>query len=135
MEENHRCSGKVLILEDEPIIGRVTARTLVAIGFEVDIAVNGLIAKEKIASNKYDLCIFDIRTPGMNGIQLYEWMEQAHSDLIDRVIFSTGDSLGVGTKAFLDRIGNPSLPKPYTPTQLRSVVRETLSNKAAHVCN
>lgn len=66
---------RILLLEDEPIIGQITKRTLTADGFEVDVAVNGIMAKEKIADNRYDLCIFDIRTPGMNGIQLYQYLE------------------------------------------------------------
>jgi len=127
MTEDNGRSGRILLLEDEPIIGRVTARTLKADGFEVDIAVNGLVAKDKIAANRYDLFIFDIRTPVMNGIELYEYMEKEHPNLTGRVIFSTGDSLGVATKKFLERVECLYLGKPYIPSKLRAVVREALS--------
>jgi DNA-binding response OmpR family regulator len=37
--------NRVLLLEDEPVIGRIIKRTLSADGFEVDVAENGLIDK------------------------------------------------------------------------------------------
>jgi two-component system, sensor histidine kinase len=130
LSDNNHQGCKILLLEDEPVICRITSRTLTAEGHEVDIAVNGLIAKDKIDTNKYDLLIFDIRTPAMNGIELYEYLAQEHPDLTERVIFSTGDSLGVATKAFLERIGNLYLGKPYTPTELRTIVKQALSKTA-----
>lgn len=133
MANNNEKHRSVLLLEDEPIICRVTSRTLAAEGFEVDIAVNGLSAKDKIdANNKYEFLLFDIRTPAMNGIQLYEYLEQEYPELASRVIFTTGDSLGVVTKKFLERVNRPFLSKPYTPTQLRNLVREIYGVNVAH---
>jgi DNA-binding response OmpR family regulator len=129
--DNNQHGCKILLLEDEPVICRITSRTLTAEGYEVDVAVNGLIAKDKINTNKYDLLIFDIRTPAMSGIQLYEYLEQEYPDLTERVIFSTGDSLGVATRVFLERVGNLYLGKPYTPTELRNVVRQALGKVEA----
>lgn len=131
MPDSPRTRGRVLLLEDEPVIARVTVRTLTAEGFEVDTAANGLIAREKIAASRYDLAVFDIRTPAMNGIQLYEALELEHNDLTRRIIFTTGDSLGSATKTFLERVGTPYLPKPYTPTQLRGVVGQMMDREPA----
>ncbi len=120
---------RVLLLEDEPIIGRIIKRTLSAEGFEVDVAENGLIAKEKInADNNYDILLFDIRTPLINGIQLYEYLEQDHPDLTGRVIFATGDYMNTTTSAFLERVNRPFLAKPYTPTQIKGMIQQVLSN-------
>jgi CheY-like chemotaxis protein len=118
---------KVLFLEDEPAIGRVIARTLGGDGFEVDIATNGLAAKEKIQANKkYDLYIFDIRTPIISGIQLYEYIEKERPELTNRVIFATGDNLNPGTREFLDRVKRPFVVKPYTPAQIKSLIAQTI---------
>jgi CheY-like chemotaxis protein len=128
MVNDNKNIQRVLLLEDEPIVGRATARILVNEGFEVDIALNGLIAKDKIDANmQYEIFIFDIKTPGMNGTQLYEYLEQAYPELTKRVIFVTGDSLGASTKTFLDRVKRPFLNKPYTPTQLKNVIQETFA--------
>ena len=82
-----------LIVEDEPLISGVCQRILKAEGFEVDIAMNGLIAMKMVTEKSYDLCLSDIRTPGMNCIELYWYLEKAYPDLANKVIFTTGDIL------------------------------------------
>jgi DNA-binding NtrC family response regulator len=128
--ENHR---GVSLMEDEPIICRVTSRILATDGCDVDVAINGLIVKDKIdADKKYEFLIFDIRKPAISGIQLYEYLEQVYPELASRVMFTTGDSMGVATKKFLERVHRLFLSKPYTPTQLRNLVRETHGINVAH---
>lgn len=118
-------TGKVLLLEDEPVIGRATGRTLSAGGFHVDIAANGLVAKDKVdTDSNYEFLILDIKTPIMNGMELYDYLVQEHPALAERVIFVTGDSLGTSTKTFLERVKRPCLDKPYTPSQLRNMIKE-----------
>jgi len=130
MVTNHEIQGRVLLLEDEPIICRAASRTLINHGFEVDIAANGLIAKEKVdMHNEYEFYIFDIKTPIMNGIQVFEYLEKEYPELANRVIFTTGDSLGSTTKNFLDRVNRPFLSKPYTPSQLVALISEVFSVK------
>jgi CheY-like chemotaxis protein len=133
MVYNHENQGRVLLLEDEPIICRAASRTLINQGFDVDIASNGLIAKDKVdLHTPYEFLIFDIKTPIMNGIQVYEYLEQAYPDLTNRVIFTTGDSLGLGTKIFLERVNKPFLSKPYTPSQLLAIIRQVNSISLPH---
>lgn len=117
---------RVLVVEDEPNIAKVCVRTLTAEGFEVDIAINGKIAYywlSKADKDMYDLCLIDIRTPEMNGIELYQQLQEDHSEMTKRVIFTTGDMINEKVKAFLEESGQPFLPKPFTPTELRSAVR------------
>jgi len=126
--------AKVLVLEDEPIIGRVAARTLISEGYEVEVALNGYAAKNKIdTNNNYKFMIFDIKTPGINGIQLYEYMEKVYPELTEKVIFTTGDSLGEATTGFLQRVNRPYLNKPYTPLQLIELIRTAFFPEPAGV--
>jgi len=119
----------ILVVEDEPIIAQVCSRTLSAEGFRVEIAVNGRIALDILDQKEYDLCLVDIRTPSMSGIELYEHLEQEHPEMAKRVIFSTGDVLSGNTKAFLEKTNRPYLPKPFTPDELRAIVRTALGIK------
>jgi DNA-binding response OmpR family regulator len=117
----------VLLLEDEPVIGRILKRALSPHGFEVDVAENGLIAREKIiADNNYDVLIFDVRTPVISGMQLYEYLEKDHPDLTEKVIFATGDYMNTNTRVFLERIKRPFLAKPYTPEQMISIIQQVI---------
>jgi CheY-like chemotaxis protein len=110
---------KVLVLEDEPIISRILTRTLTSEGLEVDSVENGQAAQERIASGKhYDLFLFDIRTPVINGMQVYRFIEEHRPEATSKVMFMTGDSLNVSTSNFLEKVKRPVLEKPFTPAEL-----------------
>ena len=118
---------RILVVEDESAISQVCQKVLTSEGFEVDIAINGEVALDMIEEKQYDLCLIDIRTPVMNGKELYLWLEEKHPKLASRVIFTTGDVMGGGdTQSFLEQAARPFLPKPFTPDELRAILRETL---------
>jgi len=117
---------RILLVEDEPAICALCQRVLTDEGFEVDVAANGRVAQEMITNKQYDLFLFDIRTPEMSGIELYQWLEKNHSQLASRVIFSTGSVIGQDTTGFIEKTGKPFLPKPFTPDELKTIVTETL---------
>jgi len=89
----------------------------------------GLEAKKMVNDAKYALCLSDIRTPMMSGIELYKYLENEHTDLAGKVIFMTGDILSQSVVAFLREANRPVLPKPFTPDELKMVVKETLNQE------
>ena len=118
---------KILVVEDEPAINRVCTRTLIPEGFDVDIAVNGKVAMDVLKRHEYTLFLIDIRTPEMNGIELCQHMKKYHPELLDKVIFTTGDVMSDGIKTLLEEVNRPCLPKPFTPVELRAIVRKALN--------
>ena len=120
-------SGEIiLVVEDEPAICDLCQRVLISGGLEVDIATNGKVAQDMIAEKQYSLFLVDIMTPVMSGIELYQWLEEKHSQLASRVIFTTGSVLGKDTLTFIEQTGRPFLPKPFTPDELKTIVGEAL---------
>jgi len=117
---------RILVVEDEPAICEVCQRVLTSEGFEVDIAVNGVVAQGMIAEKQYDLCLIDIRTPEMNGQELYQWLQGRHHPLADSAIFTSGSVFGP-TMTFIEKTDRPFLPKPFTPDELRAIVREAFA--------
>ena len=115
---------RILVVEDEPAISDVCQRVLTGEGLEVDIAVNGKVAQDMIGEKQYDLCLIDIRTPRMNGRELYQWLQEKHPQLATGVIFTTGEMMGGDIQSFLEQAARPFLPKPFTPDELRAIVRE-----------
>ena len=118
---------RILVVEDEMVVTQVCRRALNNEMFEVDIAVNGEVAQDMLRERNYDLCLIDIRMPVMNGSQLYQLMKEKYPEMVNRVIFTTGDVIGSDMQIFLKQVGRPFLPKPFTPDELRAVVKETLS--------
>jgi DNA-binding response OmpR family regulator len=122
---------KALIIEDEPMIMRICERVFVAEGFDVDCVIDGLSAKEIIKGGGYELCLSDIMTPGMNGMELYNYLEQEHPMMTHRIIFTTGDLLSPVVKDFL-KAGNKSyILKPFTPADLKEKIQQTLCRNEA----
>jgi CheY-like chemotaxis protein len=126
MEKPVAGEARILVVEDEPGITRVCLRTLVPQGYKVEVATNGSIAEGMLEGAEYDLMLVDIRTPVMNGMQLYEYITDKHPKLMNRVIFTTGDVISGDTQYFLEKSGQPVLAKPFTPEELTNVVREAL---------
>ena len=117
---------RILIVEDEPAICELCRRVLTGEGFEVDIAANGKVAQDMIEEKQYDLFLMDIKLPAMNGKELYQWLQEKHPQLASRVIFATGSVMGGDTQSFLEQAGRPFLLKPFTPDELKAMVKETL---------
>ena len=117
---------RILVIEDEPAICEFCQRVLSGEGFEVDIAVNGKVAQDMIQGKKYDLFLIDIRTSEVSGVELYQWLQDKHPEQISKVIFTSGSMLGKDTQLLIEQTGRPFLPKPFTPDELKTILRETL---------
>ena len=126
MKDNGVSPIRILVVEDEPVIARVCLITLTLEGSEVDLAINGKVAEGMLEQEKYDLVLIDIRTPVMDGKQLFVTITKKHPELVSGVIFTTGDVLGGDTKRFIERSERLYLAKPFTPDELKAVVREAL---------
>ena len=124
MEQEWAKGKTVLVVEDEPGIAKLSVRTLTGEGFQVDIAINGEVGLAMWRKKSYDLCISDIMTPYMNGIELYQHLQKENPDAAARFIFTTGNLLNAEIKTFLDKTGRPLLPKPFSPENLREIVKE-----------
>ena len=74
----------------------------------------------------YDLCISDIRTPRMNGIELYRQLETECPEAANKFIFTTGDILNGKIKVLLEETMRPYLPKPFTLENLRAIINMVL---------
>lgn len=126
MKNSSASAKRILVVEDEPTISQVCQRVLTSEGFEVEIAVNGRVAQDMIKKEQYDLCLIDIRTPTMNGKELYQWLKEKYPRLTSRVIFTTGDMMREDISNFLEQAARPFLPKPFTPDELRAIIKEAL---------
>jgi DNA-binding response OmpR family regulator len=126
MEQANAKAKNILVVEDEPAIAKVCAKTLTPEGFQVEVAVNGEAALDVLRQKEFALCFIDIRLPAMNGIELYGQLEKEHPRMVNKVIFTTGDVLASDVKPFLERTNRPYLVKPFSPDELRAIVRNVL---------
>ena len=124
MTRSEKPKKKILLVEDELVIGRLFRRVLTEEGFDVDFVQDGLIASEVADNKDYDLLISDIRLPGITGIQLYERLKKNKPELSFKTIFITGDTMNVDIQLFLKESGMPCLVKPFKPEELVKAVKK-----------
>ena len=85
------------------------------------------MALKKLQQSPFDVVISDLKMPGMGGQELYEQMRAMNSDLLRRIIFTTGDIANQETQGFLQRSGSPYLQKPFDLNEVRRLVQQILS--------
>lgn len=63
---------KILVVDDDPVVGKSFNRVLSGKGYAVITAANGEEALAKLGSGIYDAVFTDIKMPGMSGIEVAE---------------------------------------------------------------
>jgi DNA-binding response OmpR family regulator len=122
-----KTNQRILVVEDEPVIGNVCQKVLTREGFAVDVVPNGKLAMDSIHNRQYDLCILDLRMPGIDGIQLYRYLASNSPKLSQSIIFTTGDTTSNQISGFLDGAERVYLEKPFTPDELVAAVEMALN--------
>ena len=124
MEQDHIIKKTVLILEDEPAIARACKKVLKSEGFEVETAANGLIAMNMVKEKNFDCVLSDIKTPLMNGMEFYRYLQITRPELASNTLFITGDNLSDNVEAFLKEIQRPFLLKPFILDDLIRAIKD-----------
>jgi DNA-binding response OmpR family regulator len=120
---------KALVVEDEPSIRDICSRILTVEGYDVTFAENGKIAEMRIAENKYDLILCDIRLPEVSGIDCYIFLQKEHYEQTKKVIFMTGGIMSNETTNFLEKSGRPYILKPFRPSELLELIHANIGNQ------
>lgn len=119
-------SGRVLIVEDEPMVAAVLRRTLEKAGLEVRLAADGVEGLERLArEGPFSLALVDLSMPRMGGIELLKRM-QAEGSPVPVVLMSGYDQSE--TAGELDPAALAGfLHKPFLPEAVLRAVREALA--------
>ncbi|MDY7226384.1 PAS domain S-box protein [Hyalangium rubrum] len=121
--------GHVLVVDDEPGVGKVLRRILKE--HEVEVAAGGRQALERLQSEPdlFDAVLCDVMMPDFGGKDLYEAVRRTHSGLERRFIFVSGGAFTANAREFLEAIPNPKLEKPFNEPALRQIVQDLVSRR------
>lgn len=93
VSEEDKFNVKVLLVDDSLIARKVEQGILESIGFEVDTAIDGLDALEKLESETYDMVVTDLEMPRLDGFGLVRRMRnQPRHEEMPILIISTRES-------------------------------------------
>ncbi|MDH4222665.1 MAG: sigma-54 dependent transcriptional regulator [candidate division Zixibacteria bacterium] len=119
--------SKILVVDDELVVCKSVQRILLPEGFEVESALSGQEALEKLSQESFDMVITDLKMPGMDGMELLAKIREKDPEMI--VIIITGYST-VQTAVQAMKMGALDyIPKPFTPEELIVVVEKALDKK------
>ncbi len=100
----------ILVVEDDAVLSHLMSSLLEDIG-NVDIAVNGEQALEKLKAKYYKLIVSDISMPKMDGIELYKTAVKKYKNLHNRFLFNSG-FVDEENEKFFKENNITILPKP-----------------------
>ncbi|OHD98330.1 MAG: regulator [Sulfurimonas sp. RIFCSPLOWO2_12_FULL_36_74] len=118
---------RILLLEDDLVLGQTLVELLVSEGYSVTLAKGGDEAVDATYENRFDLYIFDINVPDINGLELLKSLRDA-DDKTPTVFISALVDLGSISKAF--EVGAEDyIKKPFFPQELLIRVNAKLAQK------
>jgi DNA-binding response OmpR family regulator len=122
----------ILLIEDEPKVGRVISRALRENAYVVDIALTGLDGLQLAAAHRYDAILLDVLLPGMSGIGVCQRLRRSGAQT--PVLMLTAQSLVEQRVEGLDAGADDYLVKPFAISELlarlRALLRRGLSERS-----
>ena len=117
---------KILVVDDDPVVGKSFDRVLASKGYAVIIARNGEEALSKLNSEHYDVVFTDIKMPGMSGLEVAERVK-ARQPWLPVVIVT-----GYGSDAYEARAAAAGvsgfLRKPLSPDMIAESMDKALQD-------
>jgi PAS domain S-box-containing protein len=117
-------SLSVLLVDDEEGLRRAVVTFLRRRGMYVVAVGEGADALRTLERESFDVIVSDVRMPGMGGGEFLDRLRVEHPTMVNRLIFSTGDTFAQDTSSLLRDSGMPSLVKPYDFAKLEALLRE-----------
>jgi len=108
--------NRLLLLEDDPNLSKTLRKYLKLNGYDVDWAKNGEEAMDLSYENGYDLYLFDINVPLINGVDLLTELRHAE-DFTPTIIISAMVDISSVTKGFIAG-ADDYVKKPFDPEEL-----------------
>jgi len=120
----------ILVIDDEQIMRDGCARILSRDGWSVICAENGSQGLDEIRNprGEIDVVLLDLMMPGVSGMEVLEQSLQMDPALL--VIVITGYATVESAVEAMKRGAYDFVPKPFTPDQLRIVVKRALEKRA-----
>jgi CheY-like chemotaxis protein len=118
--------GRVLVIDDEPMIGKAIERTLFDEHEVVALASAGEALERIRDGERFDLILCDLMMPQMTGMDLHAGLARVSSEEAAKMIFLTGGAFTPGARNFLDTTPNQWIEKPFDIRKLRALINERI---------
>lgn len=117
---------RILIVDDDEMVRMALVELLKPEGYMLDVAASGKEALIMIDQNKYDLMMFDIIMPEIDGLELCKKVRNKEQYKDIPIVFLTAKSREQDRIKGLEAGANLFLSKPISPEKLLSIISETI---------
>ncbi|WP_143960932.1 response regulator transcription factor [Litoribacter populi] len=108
---------KIILAEVNDLLRKSLSFFLGSKGFEVDQFDNGKDALEAIKTHEYDIILTDINMPGINGMEMTQYVRTVLKHQTPIIIFTSSNIEQTELDSF-DIGANEFIPKPVSPAVL-----------------
>jgi CheY-like chemotaxis protein len=118
---------RVLLVDDERNIRLTLSRSLEALGVQIETAVNGEEALQKLQEDEFALLLLDLKMPGMDGMDVLHQVQERWPKTRVIVITAHGtinsavEAMKLGAVDFIQ--------KPFSPAEIRELVTKVLNRR------
>jgi DNA-binding NtrC family response regulator len=111
---------EILLLDDEPIVGKRLKPALTKIGCDVEVFEDPLAAVARLNEKTFDIVVTDIRMDEMDGMQVMEHVLAKAPNT--KVIMITGYAMIALAREAMEKGAFDFIAKPFKPDDLRRVI-------------
>ena len=118
---------RILVVDDELNICQSCSKILAKLDYDISYALNGYDALKMMENEPFDVILTDLKMSSLGGMEVLRRVKDAYPDTI--VIVMTGYA-SVSSAVEVMKMGALDyLPKPFTPDELRAIVRQALAER------
>jgi DNA-binding NtrC family response regulator len=122
MIKSDKTQVHILVLDDHVDVAQGIAEILDLFGYEVTLVHDGPAAISAYNNRSIDVGLFDIRMPGMNGVEAFLEIRKEHPNA--NVIMMSGYADDDLVECALKNGAHGLLPKPFEPEGMLAKVNE-----------
>lgn len=119
---------RVLVVEDDPMIGRAVVNGMQGAGYAVDWVRDGVAAELALGQGTYDLALLDLGLPKKDGLEVLKSLRRARQD-VPVLVITARDSVA-DRVAGLDVGADDYLVKPFDLDELLARARAVIRRRA-----
>ena len=124
---------RILVIDDELAICQNCVKILSKTACEVEFALSGDDALRLLAEKPFDLVITDLKMSRLGGMEVLRQVKEVYPEIV--IIVITGYA-SISSAVEVMKMGAfDYLPKPFTPDERRSIVRQGLLKREIRVQN
>jgi DNA-binding NtrC family response regulator len=111
---------EILLLDDEPIVGKRLKPALEKLGYKVEIFEDPVAALQRIDEKEFDIVVTDICMQQVDGLQILDHV--VSNSPRTKVIMITGYAMIEVARKAMEKGAFDFIAKPFKPDDLREVV-------------